>query len=288
MGQLWSRRNLATASLLAISTLAGCSASLKENTDSSISSMISGVTDGSGTVHAVLVQGAAPQPSGGPSATVAGIAVMINGGSSQQTLNGGASFDRVIVSVSGLEDYFELTLPAGTGSENLVLTANPDAYAGNLTFNYAVASGVNLGPYATQSIRFIRVGTGDVQISVAWDDSADVDLHVVDPNGEHIYFGHRDAVSGGTLDLDANAACTKNTFTDGHPPAFVSNENVVWARGEGIPGTYTAYLHYWSACGLPQTNWVATIQRVGAAPQIFTGTFVGVNSAIDTISVFTQ
>lgn len=286
MGQLWTRRTLAVAAL-AISALQGCTASMKEGSDLGVEAIISGVTDGSGSIHAVLVEGNAPVATGGPSAAVAGNAVMINGGSSQQAINGSASFDKVIVSISGLTNYWELTLPAGVGSENVVVTANPDAFKGNMTFSYAVASGVSVGPYAVQTVRMLRVGTGDIQISVAWDDTADVDLHVVDPNGDHIYFGERTAPSGGILDLDANAACTKNTFTDGSAPAFVSNENVVWGRGKAIPGTYTVFLHYWSACNLPQTNWVATIGRVGAPPQIFTGTFTGPNSAIDTVSVFT-
>jgi hypothetical protein len=218
------------------------------------------------------------------------VAVMINGGSSQQTLTGGATFDRVIVSVSGLADYYELTLPAGTASQNIVVSANPDAYAGHVTFNYAVASGISVGAYAVQSVRFLRVGTGDIQISVAWSDSADVDLHVVDPNGETIYFGHRNAVSGGTLDLDANAACTKNSFADGSPAAYVSNENVVWPTGKAIAGTYTVILDYWSDCGTAKTDWVVTVARVGAGPQIFTGTFTGPSGGIpdDTVHVFTQ
>lgn len=290
MGQLWSRRILAAASVLAISSLGACTASLKPNTDSSITSFISGVTDGSGTVHAVLVDGAAPQASGGPTATVAGAAIMINGGSSQQAVNGSAAFDRVIVSVSGLDDYWELTLPAGVSAENVVVSANPDAYATHLTFNYSVASGASVGPFATQAVRFLRVGTGDIQISVAWTDSADVDLHVIDPNGEEIFYGHRNAVSGGTLDLDANAACSKNTFTDGSPAAFVSNENVVWPTGKAIAGTYKVVLDYWSDCGTAHTDWVVTVSHAGATPQIFTGTFTGASSGVpdDTVHVFTQ
>lgn len=289
MGQLWNRRILAAASVLALSTLGACTASLKPNSEPSISTLISGVTDGSGTVHGVLVEGSAPRESGGPSAAVAGLAVMINGGSSQQTLTAGAAFDRVIVAVPGLDDYYELTLPAGTNA-NVVLTASPDAYKATVTFTYAAASGTSVGPYASQAIRFIRVGTGDIQISVAWSDSADVDLHVTDPNGEEIYFGHKDAVSGGTLDLDANAACTKTTFTDGSPPAYVSNENVVWPTGSAIPGTYKVVLDYWSDCGVAQTNWVVTVARVGAAPQIFTGSFTGLASGVPDAQVveFTQ
>ena len=51
------------------------------------------------------------------------------------------------------------------------------------------------------------VGTGDVQVSVSWDVSNDIDLHVVDPNGFEIYWDDDTSPEGGTLDLDSNAGC---------------------------------------------------------------------------------
>jgi hypothetical protein len=290
MGQLWSRRTLAAVLLTTVTTLSGCTAALKPNSDYNIQDFVSGVTDGSGTVSGVLVLGAAPPAAGGPSATVTGVAVMINGGTSQQGLTAGSAFTKVILAVDGLNNYYELTLPAGVTAENLLISANPKAFASNLTFAYAVEDGSGVGAYARQSVRFLQVGSGDIQISVSWTDSADVDLHVIDPNGEEIYFGHKNAASGGVLDLDANAACGRNTFNDGTPPAFVSNENVVWPTGLAIPGTYKVILDYWSDCGVARTDWVVTVQRVGAQPQIFTGNFTGLSSGIpdDTVHVFTQ
>ncbi|HWA58159.1 MAG TPA: hypothetical protein VG692_12940 [Gemmatimonadales bacterium] len=287
MGQLWTRRSLTATAVALVATLSGCTSALKPNNSFNIQDFISSVTDGSGSIHAVLVDGAAPASASGPNASVNGVSVMINGGSSQQTVTGSGAFTRVIVSVDGLNNYYELTLPSGVSTQSLVISANPSAYASNLTFAYAVADAQGVGQYARQAMRFLQVGTGDIQVSVAWDDSADVDLHVVDPNGEHIYFGHRDAASGGTLDLDANAACGRNVPPGGGDPIFVSNENVVWPTGKAIPGQYVVFLHYWSACGTPQTNWVATIQRTGAQPQIVSGSFVGSASAVDTVSVFT-
>ncbi len=290
MGQLWSKQMRGALVVMAVTWLSGCTAALKPNTSINIEDFVSSVTDASGTVQASLIQGDAPAAAGGPAATVNGVAVMINGGSSQQTVSAGSGFTRVIVAVEGLTNYYELTLPGNVASQGVLIGANPQAYAGNLVFTYAVIDAQGVGAYARQQVRFLQVGTGDIQISASWTDSADVDLHVIDPNGEHIYFGHRDAASGGTLDLDANAACGRNSFTDGTPPAFVSNENVVWATGEAIPGTYKVFLDYWSDCGVAKTDWVVTIQHVGATPQIFTGSFVGLSSGVpdDTVSVFTR
>lgn len=287
MGQLWNRRILGAALVSAVTSLTACTAATKPGSEFNIQDFIVAVTDASGSIQATLVQGPPPGSAGGPAAAISGVSMMINGGSSQQTVTAGAAFTKVIFSVDGLNNYYELILPAGVTSQGLIISANPAASASNMTFAYAVADGNGVGAYARQAIRFLQVGTGDIQISVAWDDSSDVDLHVVDPNGDHIFFANRTVASGGTLDLDANAACSRTSPPGGGDPTFVSNENVVWPTGQAITGTYVVYLHYWSACGADPTNWVATVQRKGAAPQIVTGDFVGPASAVDTVAVFT-
>ena len=111
------------------------------------------------------------------------------------------------------------------------------------------------------------VGTGDVQVNITWDSRADVDLHVVDPLGEELYYGHKTSVSGGQLDLDSNAGCG----TDG-PRA----ENIFWASGLIAPrGEYLLRVNYWSACSVARTNYVVTVNTRGKPPQIFTGFFTG-------------
>jgi len=70
-----------------------------------------------------------------------------------------------------------------------------------------------------------RLGTGDVQVTLRWNTPVDLDLHVIDPLGEEIYFRYTFSPSGGTLDVDANAGCTNDTPV----------ENVFWPTG-GAPG----------------------------------------------------
>ena len=289
MGQLWNKPMRGALVVMAVTWLSGCTAVLKPNTSFKIEDFVTSVTDASGTVQAALVQGDAPSAAGGPAATVTGVAVMINGGSSQQNVTAGSGFTRVIVAVEGLTNHYELTLPASVAGQGILIGTNPNAYAGNMVFTYAVEDGQGVGAYARQQVRFLQVGTGDIQISVSWSDTADVDLHVIDPNGEEIYYSHPDAVSGGTLDLDGNAACHMNLLED-QSLAWVSNENVVWPTGRAITGTYRVILDYWSDCGVAKTDWVVTVARVGAQPQIFTGSFVGLSSGIpdDTVHVFTQ
>ena len=51
----------------------------------------------------------------------------------------------------------------------------------------------------------LGVGTGDVQVSLTWSAASDLDLHVVEPSGEEIYFLAPESVTSGTLDCIAYA-----------------------------------------------------------------------------------
>jgi hypothetical protein len=79
--------------------------------------------------------------------------------------------------------------------------------------------------------------SGQVQVTVAWQGTADIDLHVHDPLGEELYYGHRNSRSGGTLDRDANAACSQS------PPTV---ENVYFAQAPR--GRYRARVHVYDMC----------------------------------------
>jgi hypothetical protein len=253
----------------AVVLLGGCEAQLKPS-PFTINQYITAVTDGSGTVQGVLHTGPAPTPNGGPSSSVAGFAAMVTGGSAQQTVSGAAAFTRVVVMIAGMDNYYELTLPSGA-SAPVILRAATTTGNVSVPISYAVGGAGTLGTYSSQNMRIIQVGTGDVQVSVSWSDSSDVDLHVVDPNGEEIYYGYPTSTSGGNLDLDSNAACSRNSDN-----TFKSNENVVWPTGGGASGTYTVRLDYWSGCGMTvPTEYVVTVATAGGTPQVFTGSFTG-------------
>jgi hypothetical protein len=79
--------------------------------------------------------------------------------------------------------------------------------------------------------------TGQVQVTVAWQGTADIDLHVHDPLGDELYYGHRTSRAGGTLDRDANAACSQS------PPTV---ENVYFSQAPR--GNFRAGVHVYSMC----------------------------------------
>lgn len=83
--------------------------------------------------------------------------------------------------------------------------------------------------------------TGDVQITLEWYDTVDLDLHVQDPNGEQIYFDEPTSTSGGELDVDANYPCSA-------PLTSSPLENVYWPWGGAPEGEYRVYVVYFSDC----------------------------------------
>ena len=108
-----------------------------------------------------------------------------------------------------------------------------------------------------------ELGTGDVQVTLRWDNSADLDLHVTDPAGEEIYFAVPSSASGGRLDVDANATC------EGDAPV----ENIFWPTGEAPVGTYSVSVDYYGACDATEpANYVVTILVNGQEVNSVSGT----------------
>ena len=45
--------------------------------------------------------------------------------------------------------------------------------------------------------------TADLRVSITWNtDGTDVDLHVIEPNAERVFYGHRESKAGGKLSQD--------------------------------------------------------------------------------------
>lgn len=69
-----------------------------------------------------------------------------------------------------------------------------------------------------------------LRVLLSWDtDGTDLDLHVVTPDGEHIYYGNRTAASGAALDVDV---------TTGYGPEIISSPSPK-------NGTYLIYVNYY-------------------------------------------
>jgi len=81
---------------------------------------------------------------------------------------------------------------------------------------------------------------GEIEIGLIWRNTNDIDLHVLDPLGEEIFFNNRRSRSGGELDVDRNASCGSTTSS----PV----EHIVWERN-APHGRYQVGVHYYARCG---------------------------------------
>jgi hypothetical protein len=217
----------------------------------------------SGTAHF----GSLPSSGGGPDVTLPANLNILNGGSSIVSISSPNLMSRIIVSVEGTDGYWEIILPSDTTLVMLLVTFAQNLTGNTIPLTFLAGNSVNqFGLAVTIAANIIQVGTGDIQVSLSWDALSDVDLHVIDPDGEEIYWGNRISSSGGILDLDSNPACSIDS---------VNNENITWPTGSAPLGTYIVLVNYWSSCDQLLTNYSVTVTLAGMAPQVFTGTFTG-------------
>ena len=90
----------------------------------------------------------------------------------------------------------------------------------------------------------MQAGTGLLQVSLSWDQENDVDLHLIDPSGEEIYYGNPVSVTGGQLDVDSNAGCSIDN---------INNENIYYEDSSDVTipsGEYEVLVNLWSNCSV--------------------------------------
>jgi hypothetical protein len=218
-------------------------------------------TGASASFHA----GSVPTGGSGPVVNVSGSSAMIRGGGALRTVTSAQAFTRVIVAISGIDGYWEVNVPSTT-TQDVTLTLAQELPQQSFTVQYAAGTSAAVGAFDDEAVSVIQVGTGDIQVSVSWDAPSDVDLHVVDPSNEEVFYGNTTVASGGVLDLDSNPACS----IDGK-----NNENITWPSTTPPHGTYTVRLDYYAGCGVAATKYLVTVQVKGQTTRTFSGTFTG-------------
>jgi uncharacterized protein YfaP (DUF2135 family) len=94
-----------------------------------------------------------------------------------------------------------------------------------------------------------------------------------DPNGENIYYEHRNSASGGVLDVDANPGCGELTSQ----PV----ENIFWPDDKAPSGTYIISVHFFQQCNtIARTPFTVRV-LVDGQLQEFAGFVVAQNEIVE-------
>jgi hypothetical protein len=158
-----------------------------------------------------------------------------------------------------------------------VTTPNDPSFSGSMQFSSGIIAGTytllvravdtngNFGEPSTQILTaqgatpLEPLPSGDLVITLTWTNDSNLDLHVIDPAGQDLYWGNQsteppppavvpDGGSFGTIDYDSNANCDD----DG-----LDREDAVW-KGPPPSGQYTVRVDAASLCGNPDAYWTVT------------------------------
>lgn len=88
---------------------------------------------------------------------------------------------------------------------------------------------------------------------IAWSNVNDLDLHVIEPNGEETSFSHRKSATGGELDVDMNAGSQRS-----QEPC----ENICWPSGAAPTGHYKVLVVYYSNHGAKGNFLISSMNKI--------------------------
>ncbi len=120
------------------------------------------------------------------------------------------------------------------------------------------------------------LGTGDIQVTLRWTGDSDFDLHVIDPDGNEIYYEVASSPTGGILDVDAVPTCGVETGEHA--------ENVFWPEGGSVAGTYQAFVYHFDLSCEAAASYQLEIKVDGVVVVSDTGTLAP-GERSDSISV---
>ena len=120
-----------------------------------VSEFIDGVRTEDGTAHGALVEGDAPAESGGPTATVvlgSGNTVAM-GGEETLEVEADGEFAEIVIEIDGAEDYYELQLPSGSNTAQLVLSLDESVPESSFSLSVAVVDAAGaVGAYVSTEV----------------------------------------------------------------------------------------------------------------------------------------
>ncbi len=182
---------------------------------------------------------------------------------SDQVMNGAMNYITVIteqnvekffIGIKDVPGYWEfiptdvVMRSSETYNSYVIPVMMSQSYKGNSTIILSgqLDNGDVTYPLETE-IFYIETMPGAIEVKLAFSNSKDVDLHLVTPSGEHIYYGNR----GGTytnesgeeisygLDVDSNAGCSIDN---------INKENIYIPAELVENGTYTVVVDMYENC----------------------------------------
>ena len=193
----------------------------------------------------------------------------LTGGSSFVTITTELQISEIYVGINGVHYYYSV---AHQSSSLRSLALNSYSFVILFDQNLAESFDIQISARLTDGsltnvciipIQYIRVGTGSLQVNLSFDNAKDVDLYVVQPDGEVIFYGYHGNYyveagepKGWGLDIDSNPGCD----IDG-----INSENVFFSNEYIQSGKYEVWINMWSNCepSIP-TNWIVTARYKGA------------------------
>ena len=144
------------------------------------------------------------------------------------------------------------TLNMATGNETSRSFGNVPP--GNFIVRIRARNACGMSSYTAQRLVIVGVDLlqGDMQATLTWNTTADIDLHVIEPSGREVFYANR---TGVTANLDRDD-------TDGFGP-----ENIYVPLGRTTPGIYRVFIVHFSGAG-PTTATIAITTNLGTSALI--------------------
>ena len=229
---------------------------------------------------AQFVPGATPAAADGPDvASIDLLSTTIWPGDADKPIRGtlGASATAAALALSGDSGYWLIEAgPPDISAQSLPTFRAAAAFSRALpegAYTLEVRATDGAGRFGSPSRQILsalpiapsRAVGGALAITLTWDSSADVDLHVIDPAQDEIFHGapsSRDPfddsetnASIGTLDVDSNADCAGDELRQ---------EDVTWSQ-DPPSGHYLVRVDTTSLCGAAAARWQVTVTLQGAS-----------------------